>query len=84
MGSRKSGMLTLNPRNAYAWLVLCSLDSALRREKAMHGRGGKRCPAVLFPGEDGETTGIRAAPPVVSLTQTGLCPCGTRERRSGL
>lgn len=81
MGSRRSSMLTLNPQNAYAWLVLCSLNSALRREKAMGEE--EVVPAVLFPGEAGETTGTRTAPPVVSLTQTGLCPCGTRERRSG-
>lgn len=47
MGSRKSGMLTLNPRNAYAWLVLCSLNSALRREKAM-GEGGSGARLFCF------------------------------------
>lgn len=49
------GMPTLDPRNAYDWLVLYSLNSALRQEEAM----GERMEAVLaalFPEESEETT----------------------------
>lgn len=49
------GMPTLDPRNAYDWLVLYSLNSALRQDEAM----GERMEAVLaalFPDENEEST----------------------------
>lgn len=52
---RDCGMPTLDPRNAYDWLVLYSLNSALRQDESM----GERMEAVLtalFPGGDGEST----------------------------
>ena len=48
------GMPTLDPRNAYDWLVLYSLNSALRQEEAM-GERMEAVLAVLFPEETGET-----------------------------
>lgn len=49
------GMPTLDPRNAYDWLVLYSLNSGVHQEEGM----GQRMEAVitaLFPAENGETT----------------------------
>ena len=43
-----------HPRNAYDWLVLYSLNSALRQEEAM-GERMEAVLAVLFPEETGET-----------------------------
>ena len=47
-------MPTLDPRNAYGWLVLYSLNSAQRQEEAM-GERMEAVLAVLFPEETGET-----------------------------
>ena len=47
------GMPTLDPRNAYDWLVLYSLNSALRQDEAM-GERMEAVLAVLFPGGEGE------------------------------
>ena len=49
---RECGMPTLDPRNAYDWLVLYSLNSGVGQDEAM----GERMEAViaaLFPGETG-------------------------------
>ena len=47
------GMPTLDPRNAYDWLVLYSLNSALRQDEAM-GEQMEAVIAAMFP--EGEST----------------------------